>query len=430
MKINKYTLAILFIVVLSALGVLLVIQFQILDKDIKNNRRTMELAIPGILSDLYDNMMFNRNLEALVRAYIGTDSFQFASDSNPTDPLQMVIKNGLDEVISLNYPDLEYQVDGFVSNQYGCMIHRGHRPELPKAQKVMEADNHMCFCMTLPNTLDISMTYTNKEEAVIGNSANILIASFLLIGIILISFWFTIRTIGKQKKLSNLKRDFINNLTHEFKTPIFSISLATKSLNGLKKVRETDKAENYLKLINNETKRLQTQVDKILQMALLDSGNLTLDKKVIDLHDSIKNVADGFQMIIEERQGSITFNLQASKHQIVADETHLNNVLFNLIDNAQKYSEEKPQIEILTEDSHDGIVLKIKDRGIGMDATTQKYIFDQFYRAQKGNVHTVKGFGLGLSYVKKIIEFHKGSISLNSEPGQGSMFQIYLPIAS
>ncbi|WP_370087211.1 sensor histidine kinase [Ekhidna sp.] len=430
MKINKYTLTALFIVVLSSLGVLLVIQFQILDKDIKNNRSTMELAIPGILSDLYDNMMFNRDLDNLVRIHEGTESFQFSSDSQPSDPLQVVLKNGLDEVISLNYPHLEYQVDGFVSNEYGCMIHRGHRPELPKAKKVMEADNHMCFCMILPNTLDISMTYTNKDETVLGNSASILKASFLLIVIILISFWFTIRTIGKQKKLSDLKRDFINNLTHEFKTPIFSISLASKSLGGLEGVQKAPKADAYLNLINNETKRLQTQVDKILQMALLDSGNLTLDKKVIGLHESIQNVAEGFQMIISEKQGSIKFNLHANNHQIVADETHLNNVLFNLIDNAQKYSDEKPDIEIITEDSENGVLLTIKDHGIGMDKTAQKYVFDQFYRAQTGNVHTVKGFGLGLSYVKKIIEFHKGTISLSSEPGQGSMFKIFLPISS
>ncbi|MEQ8626148.1 HAMP domain-containing sensor histidine kinase [Ekhidna sp.] len=431
MKINKYTLAALFIVVLSSLGVLLVIQFQILEKDIKNNQNMMGFAIPGILSDLYDNMMFNRDLDQLVRIYEGTESFQFSSDSNPTDQLQLVLKNGLDEVISLNYPDLKYQVDGFVSDEYGCMIHRGHRPELPKAQKVMEADNHMCFCMILPNTLDISMTYTNKEETVLGESANILKASFLLIAIILIAFWFTIRTIGKQKKLSDLKRDFINNLTHEFKTPIFSISLASKSLRGLEEVKKEPKADSYLNLISNETKRLQTQVDKILQMALLDSGNLTLDKKVIDLHESIQNVADGFKMIISEKKGSIKFNLNATKHQIVADETHLNNVLFNLIDNAQKYSDKNPDIEIVTEDAeNNGVILTIKDHGIGMDQTTQKYVFDQFYRAQSGNVHTVKGFGLGLSYVKKIIEFHKGTISLNSEPGKGSMFKIFLPISS
>ena len=135
-------------------------------------------------------------------------------------------------------------------------------------------------------------------------------------------------------------------------------------------------------------------------------------------------------MIISEKEGSIKFNLNAAKHQIVADETHLNNVLFNLIDNAQKYSDKNPDIEIVTEDADNGVILTIKDYGIGMDQTTQKYVFDQFYRAQSGNVHTVKGFGLGLSYVKKIIEFHKGTISLNSEPGKGSMFKIFLPVSS
>lgn len=428
MKTNKYTLAGLLVVVVVALIVLLNIQFNAIEGDIKNNQSVMEFALPGILADLYDNMRYNRNWRRYVDRYKGTEDFHFTSNSSPKDPLQRILKEELDQVFSLNYPQLDYNLDGFISNRYGCMIHRNHRPELPKAQKVLDAENHLCFCNIAENTLDIALTYSNKEEAVIGKSPRVLQTSIMMILLILSAFGYTIYTISKQKKLSDLKRDFINNLTHEFKTPIFSISLAAKSLLENEPVRSSEKMTSYANLIGSETKRLQTQVDKILQMALLDSGNLTLEKKKLDLHESIQNVAESFDMMISQREGKISFNLNAKNQMISADETHVNNILYNLIDNAQKYSEGPPIIEIQTEDSdRNGILLLIKDEGVGIDKKVQKYVFDQFYRAEQGDVHTVKGFGLGLSYVKRIIEFHQGTISLRSEPGKGSEFKIFLP---
>ncbi|WP_436515901.1 sensor histidine kinase [Ekhidna sp. To15] len=427
MKISKYKLAVLFLIVISSLGVLLFMQFQIVERDIQKNQTMMESSIAGILSDLYDIMMFNSDLAKFTNAFYGSGTFEFTNESNPTDSLQIILKNGLDEVMSLNYPDLDYKVDGFISGEYGCIIHRTHRSELPRVDMLKETDNHMCFCMVLNNTLDISMTYTNKEEILIGDSAGILRASFLVIVVIISSFWYTIYTIRKQRKLSDLKRDFVNNLTHEFKTPIFSISLAAKSIRESGIRNETEKLDSYANLISNESRRLQGQVDKILQMAMLDSGNLNLEKKKIDLHELIKNVTEGFKMIIEQKDGIIDLHLDAQESEIIADETHLSNTLFNLIDNAQKYSSDKPQIEIRTESNQSGITFHIKDQGIGMDKSTQKYIFDQFYRAQKGDVHNVKGFGLGLSYVKRIIELHNGTIELKSEPANGSEFKIYIP---
>ncbi|MEP5613305.1 MAG: HAMP domain-containing sensor histidine kinase [Cyclobacteriaceae bacterium] len=430
MKINKYTLTGLLGIVVVALIVLITIQFNIIEKDIKNNQSVMEFSLPGILSDLYNNMRYNKEWQKYTEDIDGTREIHFTRHSEPTDPVQSILKTELDQVLSLNYPELDYQLDGFQSSTYGCMIHRNHRPELPKAQKVLDAENHLCFCGILRNTFDISLTYTNKEEAAIGKSAQILQTSLLLILVILSAFAYTIYTISKQKKLSDLKRDFINNLTHEFKTPIFSISLAAKSLKENEPIRSSEKMSSYADLIGSETKRLQTQVDKILQMALLDSGNLTLDKKKLDLHESIQNVAESFDMLISQRSGKITLSLQAANHTIVADETHLNNILYNLIDNAQKYSEGPPIIEVSTEDQGEqGILLVIKDHGIGIEKKVQKYVFDQFYRAEQGDVHTVKGFGLGLSYVKRIIEFHQGTVALKSNPGKGSEFKIFLPQA-
>ena len=431
MKLSKYTFILLFLVVVTSLGMLLYNQYRILQLDIDTNKITMSMSVPDILSDLYDNSMYNEELANLARRIRGTDSFEFTNTSELTDPLQVVLKAEIDKVLALNYPAFEYRVDGFMSDEYGCMIHRNHRPELPKARNVLDADSHLCFCMIYDNTLDIAMTYTNKEAAVLGESADIIRTSLILIVVILGAFGYTIYMINKQKKLSDLKRDFINNLTHEFKTPIFSISLAAKSLNEREEIKTSEKMTSYVNLIGAESKRLQTQVDKILQMAMLDSGNLHLEKKTFDLHEVIRQVADSFTMIIAEKQGEIKLSLSAKRHLITADETHIKNVLYNLIDNAQKYTNGAPKINISTSDTaQNGILLLVKDHGIGIDERVQKYIFDQFYRAQQGDIHTVKGFGLGLSYVKRIVEFHMGTVSLRSQPGAGSEFSIFLPQVS
>ncbi len=424
-KVGLYS--IISIAVLSLLA-LVFIQFRILQRDIENNESQMESAIPSILMDMYDNMNFNTELDGQMAKVVGTEEFSFSRDSNPTDPVQQIVKKELDRVLSLNYPSLNYVVDGFTSNEYGCLIHTHHGANLPKAKKVLAADNHLCFCVITRNTLDIAMTYSNKNATVLGESSPILLITILLMLAIIGAFLYLIRTINRQKKLSDLKRDFINNLTHEFKTPIFSISLAVESLRSSKQIIKSDKMNSYLDLIGKESSRLQGQVDKILQIAKLDSGNLTLEKKAIDLHTLIKKVVEDFKIIIDEKVGSCALNLQAEKHIVTADETHLRNVIFNLIDNAQKYSDLAPAIEVTTHDHETGVVLSIKDNGIGIKKEVQKYVFDQFYRAQRGDVHDVKGFGLGLSYVKRMVEAHKGKIGLISEPRKGSEFTITLPI--
>ena len=230
-----------------------------------------------------------------------------------------------------------------------------------------------------------------------------------------LAFAYTVITINRQKKLSQLKNDFINNLTHEFKTPIFSISLASGLLKKSEKVKESEKLMKYAELIDNEGQRLKSQVDKVLQMALIDSGNFKLEKKQLDLHELISKVARNFELVIHERNGLLKLDLHAKRHVIVADETHLNNIIYNLLDNAVKYTEREPEITVSTVDSDKGIELRIRDNGIGMGEDVQKFIFDRFYRAESGNLHNVKGFGLGLSYVKSVIDAHKGRIKLDSK---------------
>lgn len=427
MRFSKYTFIISALVVLSLAG-LIYIQYYILKKDIETNESQMSFAIPSILLDVYDELSHSDELNKLMAVQEGTEEFKFINDDQPKNEIQILVKSKLDKVLKLNYPKLNYKVDGFISNEYGCLIHSHHGEDLPNASKVLSAENHICFCTITCNTLDIAMTYSNKRATVLSDSSLILFLSFILIMIITIAFAFTLYTIIKQKKLSDLKKDFINNLTHEFKTPIFSISLAAKSLLKSKEISASDKLTNYTELIGSESNRLKNQVDKIMQMALIDSGNLTLDKKQVDLHELIRLVTDNLKMMIEDKEGSVLLKLRATKYLVLADETHLKNIVYNLIDNALKYSLKTPEIEIHTNDHQEGVLFSIKDNGIGMDKEQQKYIFDQFYRAQKGDVHEVKGFGLGLSYVKSIVEAHKGKLSLNSIINHGSEFSIYLPI--
>jgi two-component system phosphate regulon sensor histidine kinase PhoR len=219
-----------------------------------------------------------------------------------------------------------------------------------------------------------------------------------------------------------MKNDFINNLTHEFKTPIFSIDLASSILKKAPELQKSNKLLRYVDVIENEGKRLSSQVDKVLQMALVDSGNFKLEKKNIDIHELIFKVVKNFEILVNDRGGKIELNLLANKTILFVDETHLKNILYNLLDNAQKYSTNNPEIVITTEDSEVGLSLSIQDNGIGINEHIQQYVFDKFYRGDSSDIHNIKGFGLGLSYVKSVIDAHKAKIDLISDPDTGSTF--------
>lgn len=274
----------------------------------------------------------------------------------------------------------------------------------------------------------LAVFFPGQDAYVFAQSSGALILSIVFILLLLCCFAYTLIVIQKQKKLSVIKNDFINNLTHEFKTPIASISLATSMLKRKEEVDERKKS-NYLDLIEHESKRLEGQVDKVLQIAMIDSGSFSLNKKQLDVHEAIGKVVESMRLVVNKRKGEIKLNLNATEPSVMADETHLVNIIYNLVDNALKYTVDVPKILIATEDSDKGIEISIKDNGIGIGEEIQKYIFDKFYRAESGNVHNVKGFGLGLSYVKKIIEAHSGRINLDSKLNQGSEFKLYFPFA-
>lgn len=274
----------------------------------------------------------------------------------------------------------------------------------------------------------LSLYFPNRTRLVLGSVLPTLLLSVLFSGIILYSFWYTIKVIYRQKQLSEMKTDFINNMTHEFKTPIATISLATDSIASPIVLNNPDKIKRFVDIIRQENRRMNSQVERVLQMALIDKKEFQLNLEEVNIHDIIQQAAANFSLQIEKREGMLHTFLEAANPVIEGDATHITSVIHNLLDNANKYSPEKPQVTISTRNVAFGVEISVSDNGVGISKEARKNIFDKFYRVSTGNIHDVKGFGLGLSYVKAIITAHKGLIDVKSEPGRGSTFILTFPL--
>ncbi len=271
--------------------------------------------------------------------------------------------------------------------------------------------------------------FPDQQSFILRRLGGPLAGSAVLVLVILACFYIAIRTIIRQKKLADIKNDFINNMTHEFKTPISTITLATEMAQEQLGPNEA-RLDRYLGIVRDETRRLGTHVEKVLQMAMLDRGQVKLTFGPVNVHTVIENVLNTIGLQIEQRQGEVDLIFDADAEVVEADELHLTNIVYNLVDNAIKYSPGCPHLTIATRSLPDGVSLAVTDRGIGMSREQQSRIFEQFYRVPTGNRHDVKGFGLGLSYVKRMIDAQHGRISVQSEPGVGTTFEIVLPYRS
>ncbi|MDX1476993.1 MAG: HAMP domain-containing sensor histidine kinase [Saprospiraceae bacterium] len=278
---------------------------------------------------------------------------------------------------------------------------------------------------TPPGTLRVH--FPNKSTWIWSELIPTLMGTIIFTGLILFCFSYTIWVIFRQKKVSEMKTDFINNMTHEFKTPIATISLAADSIISPMVISSKDKIERFAQIIKQENKRMLSQVERVLQMALIDKKEFQLKLSDVNLHDVIDQAIENANLQVQRRGGQIRKYLEATKPVIQGDQTHLSNVIHNLLDNANKYSPESPDISIRTRNVSDGVEVIVEDRGIGMTKEARKQIFDKFYRVHTGNLHDVKGFGLGLSYVKTITDAHNGHIDVKSEPGEGSSFILHFP---
>ncbi len=255
-----------------------------------------------------------------------------------------------------------------------------------------------------------------------------LIGAIIFTSIIIAAFFLTIRTMLTQRKLSEIKSDFINNMTHEFKTPIATIQLASDALRNDKVIQNPEEIMNYTSIIKEENRRMHKQVERILNAAQLEKDDVKLQLKELDVHAIIEKLIENTQLRAEEINATLHKELLASNYIIKADEVHFSNIIFNLMDNALKYAKENPEVTVRTENFGQSLHIKFIDNGIGMTKETVNNIFEKFYRAHTGNKHNVKGFGLGLTYVKNIIDLHEAKISVDSKIDQGSVFTIIFPI--
>ncbi len=268
------------------------------------------------------------------------------------------------------------------------------------------------------------------QKLVFKQSYAELFGAILFTLFIMFVFIFTVTAMVNQRKLSEIKGDFINNMTHEFKTPIATISLAVDALNNEKVLNNPEKLNYFKGIIKDENMRMNKHVETILQAAALDKQEISLNKKILPANELVTKALGNYDLVLKERNGSVKIALNATTDTILADEQHFTNMINNLIDNAIKYAKEIPELTITTSNTAKTVLIKVEDKGIGMSRESVKRIYEKFFRAHTGNLHNVKGFGLGMSYVKTIIDAHKGKIKVESTIGKGTAFTVEMPITA
>ncbi len=361
-----------------------------------------------IVNDIFDDLFSNNNF------------FSSSSESSRMT-LDSLIKTELErQGISIPF---EYGIYDHNHNVLLAEKTGGYTRELMESNYIYSLYPNVLFANP-----EFLLLYFPNQKTYLLTQMNIMSAiSTIFILVIISSFTYTIITIFRQKKLSLIKNDFINNMTHELKTPISTISLACQALRDQDVQKSETLYQNYINVINEENKRLGMMAEKVLQTAQLEKGKLRLNKVGFNLHDVIEDAIKKIDLQLKSRHGRISTQLGAEFSFVEADKVHLVNVIFNLLDNAIKYSHESPEIKISTENVNKGILIHVSDKGMGISKVNQKKIFDTLYRISTGNVHNVKGFGLGLSYVKAIVELHGGYINLESEIKKGSTFSVFIP---
>ncbi len=293
-----------------------------------------------------------------------------------------------------------------------------------------------CTTYSIPILLDtdgksdykLLLRFPNKTNFVFSSMLPITLLTLLFVVIIVVTYSSALKQLIMQKQISEIKTDFINNMTHEFKTPIATINLALDAIKNPKIIDDKEKVQKYLQMIKDENKRMHAQVENVLRISKLERNELNIDKEPQEIIEFIEDAIDHISLILEDREGEVHTHFNATRTTVLLNDVHFTNVLVNILDNAMKYSSDKPIINVYTENIKDYVLIKIEDNGIGMSKAVQKKVFEKFFREHTGDLHNVKGHGLGLAYVKQIIDDHNGEVFVESEKGKGSTFIIKLPL--
>ncbi|WP_229329290.1 sensor histidine kinase [Flavobacterium ammonificans] len=274
----------------------------------------------------------------------------------------------------------------------------------------------------------LMVSFPQKKRFLLSELVSITILSIIFTLIIIIAYSSALSQLIRQRQISEIKTDFINNMTHEFKTPIATINLALDAIRNPKIIDDKEKVLRYLAMIRDENKRMHAQVENVLRISKLEKKELEIEKESIPIEDVINDAIEHVSLILEDRNGTIKTHFNATRTSVLVNDNHFTNVIVNILENAVKYSPNPPEIDVYTENIKDMVLIKVQDKGLGMSKIAQKRIFEKFYREHTGDIHNVKGHGLGLAYVKKIVDDHNGQVYVESEKGKGSTFTIKLPL--
>lgn len=392
-------------------------------------------AAPGLEGELHQNKVRIRELEEKLAKVSRKYELTF-------DVMRDIMVPGRSLTSRFNPGQLDSLLDSELKNKgidieydYGVVAPQLNRFVMLTNQAKQEALKKSVLRTSLfPNDVfgndsHIIIDFPGERNFLINKIWSSLASSGFLVAVILFCFGYSIRTIVHQKKISEMKNDFINNMTHELKTPISTVSLAVEALND-RDIENSSLKTKYLKVISEENKRLGEQVEKVLQIAAIDRKDYNLKEEMLMMNEIVRDAAEHISVQIEQRGGRLNLVENAELDHVKGDRTHLTNIVLNLLDNANKYSPDAPNITLRTESSDEQFNLTVHDKGIGMNKEQQKHIFQKFYRVPTGDVHDVKGFGLGLAYVQNMVEAHGGKIDVDSEPGKGSKFSITLPLSN
>jgi len=333
------------------------------------------------------------------------------------------LNNILKEELNRNNINIDFK--------YG-VYNNGLATKLKSGYYTIDTQNSISYPLFINNEgisdFTLYIDFPEKTKHILSDISYILLLSLFFIFIIIVAFSGSLYQLVKQKKISEIKTDFINNMTHEFKTPIATINLALDSIKNPKIINDQDKILRYVKMIRDENKRMHGQVENVLRISRLKKKQIEINKEALEMHDVIIDAISHVSLLSNDKKGSITTHFEAIQSEILVNQFHMTNVLVNMLENALKYSERSPKIDVFTQNTNKNLIIKIMDEGIGISKNAQKQIFNKFYREQKGNIHDVKGHGLGLAYVKEILDSHHGTVFVESEKGKGSTFTIKLPL--
>lgn len=416
------------IVIVSLLG-LIFVQYHFLRAGLLLERTRMDQRVNVVLNEVYIKLVRSNPVREMTLRLLVEDESPLAS---PEYLLPELLKDSLNALIRFGLgPDssrLDYafaftdeNFDEFflTTENFDTLVDH----HLTYQRGIGGLAAQACNCRPI-----FRFQVKNTVNYLLGRLAYLTVPSLVFILLLAVCLILLIVYLNRQRRLDRVKNDFINNLTHELKTPVFSIGMLSRMLKNALASGQKDKANEYAQLIEKENEVIKGHVERVLELASLESPNYQMEKMPLSFHELIQEAAQGVQTQILTHQGHLTLRLEAEKDLVSADPVHMKNVLQNLLDNAIKYHNGAPEIELSTRNDNGHFVFSIADNGIGIPGDQQEKIFEKFYRVSEGNLHSVKGFGLGLNYVRQIVRAHRGQIRLSSKVGEGSRFEILLVI--